>query len=127
MVDTSHQPAHGYMESSTNMMLSHFCHLFWPMLLMKIIHLDQWSAYQQVLGLPNIAAHETVNICWSGNWHTYSKHRVILGEGQKKMKGCYVSQIPSYLDEFMQREYFGQTKADSFMNIMVHISEQHPY
>ena len=33
------------------------------------------------------------------------------------MKGCRASQLPSYLDEFMWHERFGQTKADAFNNI----------
>ena len=43
------------------------------------------------------------------------------------MKGCRASQLPSYLDEFMWRERFGQTKADAFNNIMLHISEQYTF
>ena len=125
MVDTLHQLARGYMESSTNGMLPHFCHLIRLMLLMDIVHLDQWSAYRQVLGLPNVAAHETLNhtVMFIGpvtgtHTHNIESYRGNTKRKLKRMKGSHVSQYPSYLDKFMWCELFGQTKADSFMNII---------
>ena len=126
MVDTSHQPARGYMEVQRDaatllpLIQAHVANG-------TIIHSDQWSAYLPVLGLPNVAAHETVNHSVMfvdpvagihtqniGSYWRKAKRKL------KRMKSCHASQ-------FMWRERFSQTKADAFMNIMIHISERYPF
>ena len=42
----------------------------------------------------------------------------------KRMKGCHAHQIPSYLDEFMWRERYGQSKRVAF-NSMRDIAHQY--
>ena len=44
----------------------------------------------------------------------------------KRMKGCHADQLPSYLDEFMWRERFGETSRNAWNNIILHISQQYP-
>ena len=44
----------------------------------------------------------------------------------KSMKGCHEHQIPSYLDEFMWRERFGQSRESCFINILGDIAVQYP-
>ena len=44
----------------------------------------------------------------------------------KRMKGCHAHQIPSYLDEFMWRERYGQSKRVAFNSIMRDIAHQYP-
>ena len=44
----------------------------------------------------------------------------------KRMKGCHADQLPSYLDEFMWRERFGETSRNAWNNIILHISQQCP-
>ena len=131
MVDTSHQPALGYMEVVSQcdpatllpIIQAHVANG-------TIIHSDQWVAYRQVASLPSVSTHATVNhsvnICGSSKRHSHSnwgKAKMKL----KNMKGYHASQLPSYLDEFMWHEHFGQTKADAFNNIMLHISEQYTF
>ena len=44
----------------------------------------------------------------------------------KRMKGCHAHQIPSYLDEFMWRKRYGQSKMVAFNSIMRDIAHQYP-
>ena len=44
----------------------------------------------------------------------------------KHMRGCHAHQLPSYLDEFLWRERFGQTTRDTLNNIMGEIAQQYP-
>ena len=44
----------------------------------------------------------------------------------KRMKGCDGDQLPSYLDEFMWREWYGKTGNEALQNIMRHIARQYP-
>ena len=62
MVDTSHQPALGYME----LVQRRDAATLLPIIQAHasngtIIHSDQWSAYSQVSSLPNVGGHQTVN------------------------------------------------------------------
>ena len=125
MVDTSHQPALGYME----LVQRRDAATLLPIIQAHasngtIIHSDQWSAYSQVSSLPNVGGHQTVNhsitfVDPATGTHTqnielyWSRAKRKL----KTMKGCHASQLASYLDEFMWRERFGQTKVDAFRNI----------
>ena len=90
-----------------------------------IIHFDQWVAYQQVARFPSVSTHSTVNhsvtfVNLVSGTHTQNIESY-WGKAKRKlknMKGCHASQLPSYLDEFLWRERFGQTKADAFKNII---------
>ena len=90
-----------------------------------IIHSDQWAAYRQVASLPSVSTHSTVNHSVTfvnpvSGTHTQNIESY-WGKAKRKLKnmtGCHASQLPSYLDEFMWRERFGQTKADAFKNII---------
>ena len=44
----------------------------------------------------------------------------------KRMKGCHAHQLPSYLDEFLWRERFGQTRRRAFNEIISNIATQYP-
>ena len=62
MVDTSHQPALGYMEvvhqrNAATLLPIIQAHTATG----NIIHSDEWAAYRQVGGLPSVATHNTVN------------------------------------------------------------------
>ena len=62
MVDTSHQPALGYME----LVQRHDAATLLPIIQAHasngtIIHSDQWSAHSQVSSLPNVGGRQTVN------------------------------------------------------------------
>ena len=84
-------------------------------------------------GLPGVQSHQTVNHSVTFVDNTTGAHtqniesywnRVKLK--LKRMKGCHSHQIPSYLDEFMWRERFGETSSDSWRNIMLHNAHQYP-
>ena len=135
MVDTSHQSTLGYIEAVSQ------CDAVTLLPIIQadvangtIIHSDQWAAYRQVASLPSVSTHSTVNHLVTFVDPVSSTHSQNIesywGKAKRKlknMKGCHTSQLPSYLDEFMWREYFGQTKADAFKNIMLHISEQYTF
>ena len=132
MVDTSHQPALGYMEVVPQRDAATLLPIIQAHVANgTIVHSDQWAAYRQVASLPSVSTHSTVNYSVTfvdpvSGTHTQNIESY-WGKAKRKlknMKGCHVSQLPSYLDEFMWRERFGQTKADAFKNIMLHISEQ---
>ena len=62
MVDTSYQPALGYME----VVQQRDAATLLPIIQAHtapgtIIHSDEWAAYRQVSGLPTVASHNTVN------------------------------------------------------------------
>ena len=133
MVDTSHQPALGYMEVVPQCDAATLL----PIIQVHVanrttIHSDQWAAYRQVASLPSVSTHATVNHSVTfvdpvSGTHTQNIESYWEKAKLKNMKGCRASQLPSYLDEFMWREHFGQTKADAFSNIMLHISEQYTF
>ena len=134
MVDTSFQPALGYMQLVPNRRAT----TLYPIIQAHVangttVYSDEWSAYRQIASLPQIAAHEMVN--HSVNFvdpvtgvHTqniesyWSRAKLKL----KRMKGCHAQQLPSYLDEFMWRERYGPSSSDVWFNIMRHISVQYP-
>ena len=108
---------------SPSVMLSHCCPLFRRIIQAHvangtIIHSNQWAAYRQVASLPSVSTHSTVNHLVTfvdpvSGTHTQNIE-LYWGKAKRKlknMKGCHASQLPSYLDEFMWRERFGQTKA----------------
>ena len=134
MVDTSHQPAIGYMEVIPDRTAATLLPIIQRHVLSgTIVHSDEWRSYSQVAGLPGVQSHQTVNHSVTFVDNTTGAHtqniesywnRVKLK--LKRMKGCHSHQIPSYLDEFMWRERFGETSSDSWRNIMLHIAHQYP-
>lgn len=98
-----------------------------------VIHSDEWAAYNQVQSLPNVTAHGTVNhsvtfVDPSTGVHTQnieSYWNRVKGKF-KRMKGVHLSQLPSYLDEFMWRERHGETARRALRNIMRDIAAQYP-
>ena len=98
------------------------------------VYSDEWSAYRQLSKrLLQVASHGTVNHSLhfvnpvSGvhmqNIESYwNRAKLKL----KRMKGCHADQLPSYLDEFMWRERFGETSRNAWNNIILHISQQCP-
>ena len=119
---------------SPSVMLSHCCPIQAHVANGTIIHSNQWAAYRQVASLPSVSTHSTVNHSVTFVDPVSGTHTQNIesygGKAKRKlknMKGYHASQLPSYLDEFMWREHFGQTKADAFKNIMLYISEQYAF
>ena len=135
LVDTSQQPALGYMEVVT----SRDALTLLPIIQRhvaagSVVHSDQWRAYSQVGTLPNVASHSTVNhqinfVDPVSGVHTqhvesyWNRSKTKL----KRMKGCHAHQLPSYLDEFMWRERHGSTKSIAFQNMMRDIAQNPKY
>ena len=44
----------------------------------------------------------------------------------KQMNGTSDNLIPSYIDEFMWRQFYGSTASEAFDNILLHISQRYP-
>ena len=72
------------------------------------IYSDQWRAYNRVASSPSVPSHSTVN----HNYWARAKLKI------KIMKGCHKQELPSYLDEFMWREWFRTTSQLAFQNII---------
>ena len=134
MVDTTHNPALGYMEAvptrDANTLLPIIQAHVAPG---TIIHSDEWRAYSQVARLPSVASHGTVNHSvtfvdpvtgvHTQNIESYWE-RVKMK--LKRMKGCHAQQISSYLDEFMWREHHAPARRQAFDSIIHEIAQQYP-
>ena len=134
LVDTSHTPALGYME----VVQKRDAATLLPIIRAHtapgtIIHSDEWAAYRRVQALPNVASHGVVNhpvnfvepVTGVHTQHVES-YWCRVKTKLKRMRGCHAHQLPSYLDEFMWRERFGQTARDALQNIMINIAQQYP-
>ena len=105
----------GIWKLSPSVMLSHCCPLFRPMLPMEQQyiptsgrHIDKWQVCQ-VFPLIN---HSVTFVDPVSGTHTQNIESY-WGKTKRKlknMKGCHASQLPSYLDEFMWHERYGQLK-----------------
>ena len=133
MVDTSTDPATGYMELVPQRDAATLLPIIQAHTLPgTIIHSDQWRAYQQVHSLPNVAAHSTVNhsvefvdpITGVHTQHVESYWNRCKTRF-KRMKGCHESQLPSYLDKFMWRERFGTSASAALNGIIADIAAQY--
>ena len=91
-----------------------------------------WSAYNKVSSLPNVNSHGVVNhsiefINRTGvhtqNVESYWNRVEIK---LKRLRGCHENQLPSYLDEYMYRERFGNTATQLFNSIMSDFATQYP-
>ena len=134
MVDTSQQPALGFMK----IVAKRDAITLLPIIQNNIlpgttVWSDQWSAYSQVSSLPNVASHSTVNhsvtfVAPTTGVHTqniesyWNRVKVKL----KRMRGCHEHQLPSYLDEFLYRERYGVTTRQMFDSIIHDIAHQYP-
>ncbi|XP_071965519.1 uncharacterized protein [Antedon mediterranea] len=134
LVDTTTKPARGYLQFVEDRSAATLL----PIIEDKtrpgtIIHSDMWAAYRQVVAIPGIAEHRTVN---------HSRHFVNPIDGThtqnvesywnkaksklKAMKGVKREWLSEYLDEFMWREEFGKDLLVGFENIIDHIAEIYP-
>ena len=112
LVDTSSQPALGYMEIVQQRDAATLLPIIQAHVAPgTIVHSDQWAAYNQVATLPNVGGHSTVNhsvtfVDPTTGTHTqnvesyWNRAKMKL----KRMRGCHATQLPGYLDEFMWRE-----------------------
>ena len=134
MVDTSQQPALGYMQlvpqRDASTLLPIICAHTSPG---TTIHSDEWAAYRRVSNIPGVVAHNTVN--HSLNFvdpakGTHAQHvesyRARVKYKIKKMIGVHAQQWPSYLDEFMWRERFGGTAQQALGSLIADIAQQYP-
>ena len=133
MVDTSHEPALGYMEivSSRNATLLPIIQAHTAQ--GSSIYSDQWKAYDRVQTLGNVATHSTVNhslqfVDPATGVHTQNVESYWnrVKTKLKHMRGCAEHQIPSYLDEFMWRECHGKCASTAWNNILRDIAVQYP-
>ena len=93
----------------------------------------EWAAHRRVQALLNVAAHGVVNhslhfvepVTGVHTQHVES-YWCRVKTKLKRMRGCHAHQLPSYLDEFLWRERFGQTAKDALHNIMMNIAQQYP-
>ena len=134
LVDTSQTPALGYMEVVRRRDVATLL----PVIAAHtspgtVIHSDEWAAYRRVQTLPTVSSHGVVNhslhfVEPTTGVHTQNveSYWARVKTKLKRMKGCHAHQLPSYLDEFMWRERFGQTARDTLGNIMADIAQQYP-
>ena len=134
MVDTSVTPAQGYME----IVAQRDAATLLPIIRRHVasgstVWSDEWSAYNRVSSLPNVNNHGVVNHSFefinpTTGVHTqnvesyWNRVKIKL----KRMRGCHENQLPSYLDEYMYRERFGNTATQLFNSIMSDIVTQYP-
>ena len=134
MVDTSQQPALGYME----VVSARDAATLLPIIQTHTvpgttINSDQWAAYNRVQSLGNIATHNSVNhslhfvdpVTGVHTQHVESYWQRVKGK-LKRMKGCHHQQLTSYLDEFLWRERYGKSAGTAWTNILQDIAVQYP-
>ena len=134
MVDVSHSPALGYMQIVPKRDAATLLPIIQQHVAPgTIIHSDQWSAYNRVSTLPNVASHHTVNhsiefVDSVTGVHTeniesyWNRTKIKL----KRMRGCHELELSAYLDEFMWRERHGISTREAFNNIIRDISTHYP-
>ncbi len=134
MVDTSHQPALGYMEVVQRRNAATLLPIIQAHTAPgTTVHSDEWAAYNQVQSLPTVGTHNTVNhslhfvdpVTGVHTQNVESYWNRVKGK-LKRMKGCHAHQLPSYLDEFMWRERHGRTARLCLNGIMREIAQQYP-
>ena len=132
-MDTGHSPALGYMQvvqqrNATTLLPIIDSHVAPG----TIIHSDDWAAYRRVASLPNVSTHSVVNhsitfVDCSTGTHTQNieSYWSRVKRKLKHMKGCHLTQLLSYLDEFLWRERFGQTRQQAFNSVIADIANQY--
>lgn len=134
MVDTTHEPALGYME----IVAKRDAATLLPIINNHVapgttVWSDQWAAYNRVNTLANVNSHATVNhsiefVDATTGVHTqniesyWNRVKIKI----KRMRGCHEVQLASYLDEYMYRERYGRTARELFDNIIDDIANQYP-
>ena len=93
-----------------------------------IIHSDQWRAYHSIQSELNLQ-HRTVNhsvnfIDPDTGVHTQTIESYWAKYRFKEMKGVSSHILPSYIDERMWRDRWGNCGNQAFGNILEHIAEQ---
>ena len=134
MVDTSTEPATGYMELVPNRQAATLLPIINAHVAPgTIIHSDEWSSYCQVGSLSNVATYETVNhslhfVDPSTGVHTQNveSYWSTTKRKLKAIKGCHAHQLASYLDERMWRERYGPYGFLAYSKIKQHIADQYP-
>jgi len=134
LVDTSHTPALGFMQVVQQRNAATLLPIIQAHVAPgTIIHSDEWRAYSRVARLPPVAAHGAVNHSVTfvdpvTGVHTQNAESYWnrVKTKLKRMKGCHAHQILSYLDKFMWRERYGQSKRVAFNSIMRDIAHQYP-
>ena len=130
MVDTSHQPALGYMRIVQDRTAATLLPIIQQHVAQgTVVHSDEWRSYSQVAALPPVQSHLTVNhsvtfVDPTTGAHTqhvesYWNHAKLK---LKRMKGCHSDHIAGYLDEFMWRERLGKSSTDAWNNIILDIA-----
>ena len=135
MVDTSRTPALGLLRMVPNRTRTTLL----PIIQAHtrpgtIIHSDDYATYRNAVGqLPNVAMHQVVNhslnfvdpITGVHTQHVESYWNRVKRKF-KQMMGVDRDQMPSYLDEFMWQERYGDTEHNCFNNIIRDINIQYP-
>lgn len=134
MVDTSYSPALGYMEIVPDRTAATLLPIIQAHTATgTTIYSDEWRSYSRVASLPSVASHSTVNhslhfVDPATGVHTqhiesyWARAKLKL----KRMKGCHAHELPSYLDEFMWRERFGDTSRSALHNVFRDIAYFYP-
>ena len=134
MVDTSHQPALGYMRIVQDRRAATLLPIIQQHVAQgTIIYSDEWRSYSQVAALSPVQSHLTVNYSITFVDRTTGAHTQHIESYWNRtklklqcMKGCNSDHIAGYLDEFMWRERFGKMSNDAWNNILVDIAHQYP-
>ena len=134
MCDTSHSPTLGFMQLVPNRTAATLLPIIQSHVAPgTIIHSDQGSMYNRVGSLPGVASHGTVNHSIEFVNSTIGVHTQNIESywnrsktKLKRMKGCHASELASYLNEFMWRERYGQSRRVAFNNILRDIAAQYP-
>ena len=134
LVDTSLDPALGYMELVQRRDAATLLPLISQHTLPgTTIWSDDWAAYNRVSSLPGISSHGVVNHSLHFVDPTTGVHTQAIESYWnrvktkfKRMKGVSSDQLPLHLDEFMWRERHGSTAGEAFRGICADISTQYP-
>ena len=134
MVDTSHDPALGYMQVVPRRDAATLL----PVINSHVapgttVWSDEWAVYNRLSTLPNVTSHGTVNhsiefVDRVTGVHTqniesyWNRVKIKI----KRMRGCHEEQLASYLDEYMYRERYGRTSREMLDSIIADIADQYP-
>lgn len=100
----------------------------------SIIHSDEWRAYNGITRLPHPQPYRHHRVNHSANFRdpvtgVHTNHVEAMWSRAKRkfkiMNGTNEQLIPSYLDEFMWRERYGEDTSTAFNNLN-HISARYP-
>ena len=109
LVDCGQSPALGYREVVQNRTAATLLPIIQAHVRPETtVHSDEWSAYRQLQGLPNVQQHQTINhslrfVDPTTGVHTQNvkSYWAQVKLKFKRMKGVYAQQLPSYIDKFM--------------------------